>query len=401
VVKSVNDLEKTMMATLVGHEVAELVTTLTTDPDAELPQTAHVNAYLRSREQLIPIPDFLEALAPNDYPHIQHGGETYHVTILDMGDDRLYLAFETSNIAKSRALLIYQLVSGGVLATVVLMISGVWLSRKFLLPISHLAGDISSLDINNMETRLEEKYKDYEVGLIARSTDQFLEKLDEFVEREQFFTTAASHELRSPIAVFTSSIDLLEFKGLNADQQKVVYRMKEAAEYMTKVIESLLFLARSNHDLVDKTKPEIDLQSTVLNIARTFETMATERRLDLKCTAQNKLKARMIGTHLEIILTNLIRNAINNTSEGTIEVILFENRLSVKDTGHGIEADKIKLVGTRNYHSSDSTGLGLGLFLVSKICDIYDMEFQIDSTVGEGSEFTVVFPPEMIWNDPD
>jgi signal transduction histidine kinase len=111
---------------------------------------------------------------------------------------------------------------------------------------------------------------------------------------------------------------------------------------------------------------------------------------------KNKTKFRIVENHLEIILGNLIKNAIANTDAGEVKVTLFENGFSVSDTGHGIESDEIELVVKRNYHSPDSSGFGLGLYLVKSICDIYELKLEIDSAVGKGSTFVINFPEKLI-----
>ena len=103
----------------------------------------------------------------------------------------------------------------------------------------------------------------------------------------------------------------------------------------------------------------------------------------------------MSASHIEIILGNLIRNAIANTVAGEVKVTLFENGFSVKDTGRGIESDEIKLIAQRDHRGQDSSGFGLGLYLVEKLCDIYGLKLEVESTVGSGSEFMVYFPENM------
>jgi hypothetical protein len=69
----VNKMEDAMLGTLVGHEADELVTELARDPAARMPKTASVNAYLLSRDQSEPIPDYLKGLAPNVYNRVSVG----------------------------------------------------------------------------------------------------------------------------------------------------------------------------------------------------------------------------------------------------------------------------------------------------------------------------------------
>jgi sensor histidine kinase regulating citrate/malate metabolism len=72
----------------------------------------------------------------------------------------------------------------------------------------------------------------------------------------------------------------------------------------------------------------------------------------------------------------------------------------VKDTGTGIESNEIELIVRRHHHSPNSSGFGPGLYQVKSICDTYMLELEIKSTVGEGSEFLIYFPENMIAKAP-
>ena len=361
-----------------------------------MPDTASVKAYLQSREHLKPIPGYLRNLGSNVYHRMRVEEKTYQVTIVDLKDDRLYLSFDVTAISRNRSILLILLIMGGLLTTIVLVFSGFWLFRKFLLPVSDLAHEVSSIDPNDRQVRIEDKYRDYEVGLIAQSIDQFLDKLDDFVEREQSFTAAVSHELRTPVAVVATATDLLELKGVTAAQQDIINRIKESVSYMASVIEALLFFARDTHKSIEKTMPEINLPRICIKVLRRYKEAASKKKLHLRIKIKTRLKVRMSESHMEIVLGNLIRNAIDNTDAGEIKVTLFENGFSVKDSGRGIEADEIELIVQRNHHGSHSSGFGLGLYLVKSICDMYELKFEIESAVGKGSEFVVHFPENML-----
>lgn len=389
-------LETAMLATLLGHELDELVVELSQNPETQMPDTASVKAYLLSRDHLKPIPDYLRNLGPNVYHKMQVGEITYQIAIIDLNDDRMYLSFDVTTMSKNQSILLILLIGGGLLTTVVLVGSGFWLFRKFLLPVSDLAHEVSDIDPNDRNIRIEDKYQDYEVGLIAQSIDQFLDKLDDFVEREQSFTAAVSHELRTPVAVVASATDLLELKGVTAEQQGVINRIKESVSYMSSVIEALLFFARDTRKSIEKTMPEINLSRIFIKVLNGYKEAASKKKVHLRIKIKTRLKARMSESHMEIVLGNLIRNAIDNTDAGEIKVTLFENGFSVKDSGRGIEADDIELIVKRNYHGTGSSGHGLGLYLVKSICEIYELELEIESAVGKGSEFVVYFPENML-----
>ena len=220
--------ETSMLATLVGHELSELVVELSINPEAKMPETATVKAYLLSREHLKPIPDYLRGLKPDVYNKIPIGENTYQVAVIDLNDDRMFLSFDTTGISRYQSIIRIMLIGGGLFSTLVLVVSGFWLFRKFLLPVSNLAHELSCIDPRDRNIRIEEKFHGYEIGLIAQSVDQFLARLDDFVEREESFTSAVSHELRTPVSVIVTAIDLLEVKGVTEEQQDVINRIKDS-----------------------------------------------------------------------------------------------------------------------------------------------------------------------------
>jgi signal transduction histidine kinase len=396
IVVVVNKMEDAMLGTLIGHEADELLTELALDPEAKMPRTASVNAYLRSRSRLDPIPDYLGTLQPNVYNEIPVGENTYQALILDINDDRLYLAFDTTGISQHRSTLLFLLAGGGLISTIVLVISGIWLFRQFFLPVSRLAEEVANLNPSDRKVPIQAKFRHYEVGLIAQAIDEFMGRLDEYVEREQSFTAAISHELRTPISVIVTATDLLELKGI-ADKQKGAFdRIKSSTSYMSKVIETLLFFARNTLDTVEKTVPVINPNEIFLNILKQYEEQASKKKLVLLYKKKSSIKVRMSENHLEIVLGNLIRNAIDHTDNGEIKVTLFDNGFSVEDTGAGIEADEINLIVKLSYHSADSRGCGLGLYLVTNICNIYGLRLEIESEVGDGSKFSIIFPEDII-----
>ena len=384
------------MATLIGHEAAEIATELALDPALKLPKTDSVNAYLLSRDNLDPIPDYLRGLAPNVYNRVSVGEKTYQFSIIDLNDDRLYLVFDTSGISKQRTILLILLIGGGLLSTGIMVISGFWLFKKYLLPVSNLASELADFNPGDRKVRLGGKYQGYEVGMIARSFDEFMSRMDDFVEREQSFTAAVSHELRTPVSVISTATDLLELRGIEDKQKGPISRIKSSTRYMAKVIESLLFFARNTNEALEKTLPEMSLHEIFSDVMKLYEAPASDKKLTLKYKCKSRIKVRMSENHLEIILGNLIRNAIDNTDSGEIKVSLFENGFSVIDTGYGIDADEIDLIAKLNYHGQYSQGSGLGLYLVSNICNIYGLTLEIESTVGKGSEFKVIFPESLI-----
>lgn len=396
VVTIVDRLEDAMMSTLVGHEVDEMVTLLAENPDEPMPKTASVSGYMLKRDPHKPVPEYLRNLEPNLYRHLHVGDKTLMAAIIDLpGGDRLYLEFNINSVGKYRQLLLTLLIGGGIFAAIVLFISGIWLSRKFVAPISELASELKKISPDTRNVRIRDKFEGYEVGIIAESIDEYLARLDEFVEREQSFTAAVSHELRTPVAVIASSTDLLELKGINPDQAGVVERIKKSANYMGKVIESLLLFVCKTDDAFEETMPEISLKPLFKNVIREYRREAKSKGIDLVLRCAADVKIRMSENHVEIVLGNLIRNAIANTEKGEIQIAIGTDYFSVKDTGRGIDASKIENIVRLNYRDKNSMGHGVGLYLVTNICEYYGLNLEIKSKLGRGSEFRITFSDKV------
>ncbi len=393
VITAVNKLEQTMMATLVGHEIDEIVSELAEDPGGKLPETASVKVYMQSRAGEKPIPEYLVGLSPDVHNKVRVDNRLYHVAIIELNQDRLYFEFEVTSIENHRNLLLVLLICGGFFATLMFISLGFWVSRKYLKPVGDLAEELNGISPDDREVRIKDKYSGYEIVRIAESFDTFMAKLDEFVEREQSFTAAVSHELRTPVSVIGTSVDLLELKGISEDQRGALERIKSSSTYMGKVIESLLLFVRNTHDSLDDTLPEIRLHEIFETVVKHYEPQAIQKNLSLVLECDADKKVRMSENHVEIILGNLVRNAIANTDNGEIRIQLSDDGFSVMDSGQGIEPAEIDQI-IKLYHRKGK-GHGVGLYLVTNICAYYGLELDIESKLGEGSKFSVTYPESI------
>ena len=89
------------------------------------------------------------------------------------------------------------------------------------------------------------------------------------------------------------------------------------------------------------------------------------------------------------VVNNLLLNAVNYTQHGTIDVTLTRDTLTVRDTGIGIAPGDLERIFERRYRGAQSRGLGLGLYLVSRICDRLGWQIETESRSGEGATFRI------------
>jgi len=100
-------------------------------------------------------------------------------------------------------------------------------------------------------------------------------------------------------------------------------------------------------------------------------------------------------TLLSIVVSNLIRNAFTFTPSGSVSVFVDDSSVTVKDTGTGIRSEEIGKVFQQHFKGSGSTGSGIGLSLVKRICDRYGWEIILISSEGKGTSAQLIFKREV------
>jgi two-component system sensor histidine kinase/response regulator len=244
---------------------------------------------------------------------------------------------------------------------------------------------------------------------LAREKEE-MERLDRF--KTTFMLTVA-HELRSPVASAQSLTRAL-FKGLagtlNEKQRDIISRVEVQLEMLMALIDDLLDLAATKDALPQPPLEPISLAQVLKEVLSQFEAPAQEKRIavdvDIK-TGGLWVKADEEG--LRKVLTNLISNAVKYTpAGGRVHVSATaddgEVRIHVKDTGIGIPASAIPMLGQEffrapNAKEADIRGTGLGLSIVKGQLDRFQGRMQVQSELGQGSEFTVQIPSVEPDND--
>lgn len=233
-----------------------------------------------------------------------------------------------------------------------------------------------------------------EVDVMIDAIDSFAERLDTFIERERIFTRDASHELRTPIAVFKGSLDLLQRNpDRSEDDIKAFARMRRTVDDMEGLIETLLLLARGEEvERIDEIRCLNDL---IPGFVEQVASLAEDRGLQLTIEEQAQLWVKAPARVIQIVLINLLRNAINYTQQGSVVVRITKNSISVIDTGIGMSPEELQHAFEPFYRGersrATSMGHGLGLSIVRRLVHQFDWPIHVQSNVGQGTEVTIEF----------
>ncbi len=380
------------------------------DPNHPLPNTANMRGYLvnldvslestpRSNgnvpEQLLQHPaGFLGRVSMNE--------ESPTLFVSQQSDDlgpRLYLVFFSEDVSQLAFYFGILPLSLALLLVYGFSFLTYRLSHRAISPIVKLADYLQdfrfgsynqpAVDLGDLRA-----LANLEVDVMIDSIDSFAERLDTFIERERIFTRDASHELRTPIAVFKGSLDLLQRKSdRSEDDVKAFARMRRTVDDMEGLIETLLLLARGEE--VERIHEIRCLNELIPGYVEQLAPMAAERGLDLSIDEQAQLWVKAPSRVIQIILTNLLRNAINYTQQGSVIVRIRKNTISVIDTGIGMSPEELQHAFEPFYRGersrASSMGHGLGLSIVRRLVHQFDWPIHVQSNVGKGTEVTIEF----------
>ncbi|WP_374592230.1 phosphate regulon sensor histidine kinase PhoR [Aquabacterium sp.] len=226
------------------------------------------------------------------------------------------------------------------------------------------------------------------------------------------FVANVSHEIRTPLTVLSGFIETLANLPLTeVERKRVLSLMSQQTGRMQALVSDLLTLAQlegSPRPALDRWVPVARLLAHVESDARSL----SHGRHHLSFTpaaGDVPTAAQIAGSETELLsaLANLVNNAIRYTPEGGHVDVRWrvtpdgEGEFQVRDTGAGIEAEHLPRLTERFYRvdgsrSRDTGGTGLGLSIVKHVVQRHAGELHIESQVGQGSCFTLVFPPARV-----
>ncbi|HUS25496.1 MAG TPA: HAMP domain-containing sensor histidine kinase [Candidatus Binatia bacterium] len=384
--------ENQMLTRTLAEELREFADFYQRDPDARPPHSADLQAYVvHGDEAMLPLP--LRSLGAGLHEDIVIDGREYAVGREDVGADRLYLVLDMQAIEDLEARFIALATLCAAISCILAVLAALWLSRLVTRPVSRLAGMVGDLDPGRPPAPLAGEFGDREIGVIAAAFDRYLERMGEFIGREKAFTEDASHELRTPLTVIHSTAQLLAEDGeLSALNRERVQRILRGTQQMQSLIEALLFLAR---EVGGAPAEELALGPLVQEAADSQHDALARKPVTVNLLVEPAMVRAPRGM-AACVVNNLLLNAVHFTERGRIDLEVVPGRLTVQDTGIGIPPEDLARIFERRYRGSQSRGLGLGLYLVKRICDRLGWQVRVTSAPGTGTRIDVTFPHQPL-----
>jgi len=323
---------------------------------------------------------------------IDENGEpyAYKLAVRKTPEAWFFLAYDTSQTARGAAQLKRWLFAAVVLFGALSLLIGWWSAARVMSPVSELAARLRAYRGSENPRPLATHFPEDEVGELAKALDGYSARLTHVVQRDREFNADVSHELRTPLAVIRGATELLLSRpDLDEKLRQRVLRIQRAEQQCTDLIGSLLLLSRN-----ERGHGNTLVAKVVEQLLESHRAQLGGKQLDLRMEGESGLTVDAPEAVLSVALGNLIGNAVKYTQEGGVLVRLLPGAVEVVDTGPGLsEEDAARLFerGYRGTHAGGSQGGGIGLSIVSRLCELYGWQVGVRPGADRGVVATLKF----------
>lgn len=306
---------------------------------------------------------------------------------------------ERNVIIKYRNNLILMLVLGIICFSLI----GAIVARRGTQPLHDITKTAENITVSKLNARINSSEWPKEIRGLANAFNNMLERMENSFNRLSQFSADLAHELRTPINNIMGEAEIALSKPRPLEEYRYVLESNlEELNHLSSMIESLLFLARSENPQTEIHRTPFLIKPILIGICEFHEAVAAEQGVNLACEGGDELlQADLILFRRAV--NNLVSNALKNTPMGGTVTLKVEKQnhqyitVTIHDTGIGIPAEHLPNIFDRFYRvdaarSKHSGGTGLGLAIVRSIMELHGGKIAITSQIGEGTTVVLSFP---------
>ena len=300
--------------------------------------------------------------------------------------------------------LVIGLIVGLPLALGLAAFGGYYLARRALGPVERMARRAQEINAERLGARIDVENPDDELGLLAQAFNETLFRLERSFEQLKRFTSDASHELRTPLTAIRSVGEVgLQKEGGSEHHREVIGSMLEEAGRLSRLVESLLIMARADAGQIQLNRSTVRVLPFVEETCSLLDVLLEEKNQELCIEGNKDLSMEADPLVLRQILINLLDNAIKfSPSNGRIQVRVLPSGTSmvaieVEDCGPGIPVEHRDRVFDRFYRidegrSREAGGTGLGLAIARWGAEAHGGRLELEDAPDTGSIFRILLP---------
>lgn len=284
-----------------------------------------------------------------------------------------------------------------------ILLSARWMAMRVLRPLNLFIEEVGLINPGNLDLRVKEGHTKDEIFLLAQTFNKLMEHLEHAFVLQKTFVANASHELRTPVTRLMIGADLaLQQERSKEEYQQSLKSILDDADNLEKIISSLLTLAQADLSYGSASLMPLRIDELVWTLQQEWTTKVGSSNFILRIGEfpdEEKLLVVMCNpTLLKIALNNIISNAYKFSAHQPVKCILSITKkhidISICDKGIGIDPSLFEDIFKPYFTLSTSDvdeGNGMGLYMASKIINLYGGKIMVSSSPGRGSTFSVVF----------
>ena len=307
---------------------------------------------------------------------------------------------ETDRLLSTTALV---LGVGMAMLVIAVVIVGYGLAGAALRPVREMAAAARTFSERDLHRRIELDLPPDELGQLAEVFNGMLDRLETAFDSLRRFTADAAHELRAPLALMRTEVEVALARPRNADEYRgTLEKTLAEIERLSRMAEELLMLARADAGALAAQMTKVDLPNLIRDTTDLWRPLAAGREVALAEQLADRGYVWGDADLLRRLLDNLIDNALrHSTAGGTITISCASLDkwwdVIVADSGPGVPADMRPLIFERFTRADparqrDTGGAGLGLALCAAIAELHNGSITLDDARGTGAKFVVRLP---------
>jgi len=283
---------------------------------------------------------------------------------------------------------------------------GALITRRGMQPLHDITLAAQHITASHLHARINPDRWPLELRALAEAFDQMLVRLENSFAQLSQFSADLAHELRTPVNNLMGEAEVtLAHTRSEGEYRNALESVLEECSKLSRMIDSLLFLARADNVQIPLQLDRIDVRQKLEMICASYEAVIEEQSVTVQCKGESNLDVDPMLFRRAI--TNVLSNAIRHVSAGGIIKLIVEPSptthsvaIRISDNGCGIAREHLSKVFDRFYRvdqarSTDSHSTGLGLAIVMSIMTMHGGTASIESQLDKGTTITLHFPSKI------
>lgn len=273
-------------------------------------------------------------------------------------------------------------------------------------PIKKISKEAKKIATGNFNINFNNDSNIEEINELTTTLNYAKEELNKTEELRQDLMANISHDLKTPLTMIKAYAEMsIDLHNNNEEKRKQdVEIIKEEVERLTNLVNDILDLSKMQSKVDELNIEEFDLVELVENILKRYEVLKEKENYNFIFKHNKKeTKVKADKKKIEIVIYNLINNAINYTGNDNKVTINIEDKeeikLEIKDTGKGIKEEDIPYIWDKYYknkkkHKRNLIGTGLGLSIVKNALELHKFKYRVETKINKGTTFYFQIPKE-------